>query len=75
MAPPETDSLYRRGMTFAASAEQVRAALTAQGADVPLSPRFRALGEFAPFSAGTCGGAIMIEAQPGGAALVCDRGC
>lgn len=75
VAPPETDSLYRRGMTFAANAEQVRAALAASGADVPIRPQFRELAEFAPFSAGTCGGAIMIEPLAGGAALVCDRGC
>ena len=74
-APPETDSLYRRGLTFAASAEQVRAALAAMGADVPLAPQFRELGEFAAFSAGTCGGDILIESRPDGAALVCERGC
>jgi hypothetical protein len=75
VAPPETDSLYRRGLTFAATAEQVRAALAAQGADVPIAPKYRELGEFAAFSAGTCGGSIMIEPHQGGAALVCDRGC
>ena len=76
IAPPETDSLYRRGLSLAASAEEVRRVLAEQGAAVPLAPDFRELGEYAPFSAGTCGGSIYIEAEPGGgASLVCDSGC
>ena len=74
-APPETDSLYRRGLTFRASPQAVQRTLASLGAEVPLSPDFRALDEYAPFSSVTCGGAIMIEPAEGGASLVCDRGC
>ena len=75
VAPPETDSLYRRGIAFAATADQVRDTLAAQGAEVPVRPKYRELGEFSAFAGGTCGGAIMIEQDSRGASLVCDRGC
>ena len=75
IAPPETDSLYRRGLAFAATPERVRAVLAANGHDVPVSPRFRELDELAFFAAATCGGAILIEPRAEGAALVCERGC
>ena len=75
VAPPETDSLYRRGIHFAATPDQVREALAAHGSDVPLRPNYRELDEYTAFSSGTCGGAIMIEPAGEGASLVCERGC
>lgn len=75
IAPPETDSLYRRGLTFRASPQALQRTLASLGSEVPLSPDFRALDENALFSSATCGGAIMIEPADGGASLVCDRGC
>ncbi|HYD24825.1 MAG TPA: hypothetical protein VEB68_08500 [Croceibacterium sp.] len=75
VAPPETDSLYRRGIRFAASPEEVREVLAAQGAEVPVAPKYSGLFEYAAFTAGTCGGGIFIERDSDGASLVCERGC
>lgn len=74
-APPETDSLYRRGLRFSASTEELRGALAEQGHQVPVAPDFLTLDEFSAFAAQTCGGAMFIEPTEDGSLLVCDRGC
>lgn len=68
-APPESDSSYTRSLTFLNTPVQVQTALNRMGFAVPLSPRYSELHDEG------CGGAMQIEAVPGGASLSCGWGC
>ena len=65
----ESDDQDQTDFVFAETPATVRRVLGEHGFDVPLAPAYRELED------GACGGAMAIEAVPGGAALQCGYGC
>ena len=69
--PPETDSSYSRSITFLESPQKVQKVLARLGFNAPLDPDYSEL----PDTYNGCGGAMYIEAIPGGSSLSCGWGC
>jgi len=69
--PPETDSSYSRSITFLESPERVQKVLSRLGFNALLYPDYSEL----PDTYNSCGGAMYIEAIPGGSSLNCGWGC
>lgn len=69
--PPETDSVYGRSITFTDPPERVARTLNRLGFRIVDEPGFSEL----PDTYNSCGGAMSVEARPGGSALSCSWGC
>lgn len=68
--PPESDGADSRTVNFLEPVDKVRRTLARLGFAAPAAP------DYTPIDEGQgCGGAMQIEARPGGSALVCTWGC
>ena len=69
--PPETDSVYDRSITFLEPPARVVGTLNRLGFKAVVAPGYSEL----PDTYNSCGGAMNVEARPGGSALSCGWGC
>jgi hypothetical protein len=71
IAPPESDSVYARAITFLDPPVKVQRVLNRLGFDIRMRPDYTAL----PDTYNSCGGSMQLEAIPGGSSLSCGWGC